>query len=226
MAVACGQLPEFMQLKVLSEGCRLAEPGAYTCELSALRMAAEHEPADVSVHENAYWMTVGVAPGAQLTGSPVVCSTRAATAVAARLQLIDDAGWPIMAASAVVMLVVTGAEQPAPAGCVRKWAKRRACGGRHAGRRDSPRALCCAAPRRAARTMFIGIETVVTAVAPTRGVLAVRPRPTPRPTAAATKSATKMTDTINRRLHGALAGASCPDKSGGALAVEASDMAL
>ena len=159
MAVACGQLPEFMQLKVLSEGCRLTEPGAYTCELSALRMAAEHEPADVSVHENAYWMTVGVTPGAQLTGFPVVCSTRAATAVAARLQLIDGAGWPIMPASAVVMLVVTGAEQPAPAGCVRKWrgARRRvraAVAARRAGRRDSlrgtvrrgaPRAPCSSA---------------------------------------------------------------------------------
>jgi hypothetical protein len=142
MAVACGQLPEFMQLKVLSEGCRLVEPGAYTCELSVLTMAAAHEPADVSVHENAYWMTVGVTPGAQLTGFPVVCSTRAATAVAARLQLIDDAGWPIMPASAVVMLVVTGAEQPAPAGCARKWRGARtrvraAVAARRAGRRDS-----------------------------------------------------------------------------------------
>jgi hypothetical protein len=142
MAVACGQMPEVMQLNVLSEGCRLVEPGAYTCALSVLRVAAAHEPADVSVHEYANWMTVGVAPGVQLTGFPIVCSARAATAVAARLQLIDSAGWPIMAASAVVMLVVTGAEQPAPAGCVRKWRGARtrvraAVAARRAGRRDS-----------------------------------------------------------------------------------------
>jgi len=60
---------------------------------------------------------------------------------------------------------------------------------------------------------------------PTRGLLAVRPRPTPRPTAAAKMSAAKMADRMHKRLHEAFAGGADSNESAAALAVEASDMA-
>ena len=62
---------------------------------------------------------------------------------------------------------------------------------------------------------------------PTRGLLAVRPRPTPRPTAAAKMSAAKMADRMHKRLHDAFAGGADSNESAAALpvAVEASDMA-
>ena len=52
-ACACVQLPE-IQLKVFSEELKLVEPGAYTCELSVSRIAAEHEPPDESEHVVVY----------------------------------------------------------------------------------------------------------------------------------------------------------------------------
>ena len=125
MAYSCNQgpVPE-MQLKLFSEYCRLVEPGAYTCALSVLRMALAHEPADVSEHVVTYWMTVVVdALYTQLTEFPTVCSARAAAVVgaaavvAATPQPMDDGDWPMMAASWVVIVVVTGGELPAPAGC-------------------------------------------------------------------------------------------------------------
>ena len=123
VAFACHQVPE-MQLKVFSEDCMLVEPGAYTCALSVLRMAAAHEPADVSEHVVTYWMTVlGVdVLYTQLTGFPkVVCSARAAAVdVVATPQPMDNAETPRMEASWKVMVVVTGGEQPAPGGCVQK----------------------------------------------------------------------------------------------------------
>jgi hypothetical protein len=80
-------------------------------------MALAHEPADVSEHVVTHRIIVGV-KGAQLTGFPTVCSARAAAVVAATPQPMDDGDWPMMAASWVVIVVVTGGELPAPAGCV------------------------------------------------------------------------------------------------------------
>ena len=155
MALACdqGPVPE-MQVKLFSEYCRLVEPGAYTCALSVLRMAAAHEPADVSEHVVTYWMTVG-ANGlyTQLTGFPTVCSARAAAVDVTTPQPIDDGDTPRMEASWTVIVpmvpvapLATGGEQPAPAGCVRerRGARRQvwgACGGvtaHRAARRDYP----------------------------------------------------------------------------------------
>jgi hypothetical protein len=120
MALACdqGPVPE-MQLKVFSEDCMLVEPGAYTCALSVLRMALAHEPADVSEHVVTNWMTVVIVRlFTQLTGFPkVCCSARAAAVDEATTQLMDDGDWPRMEASWLVIVVVTGGEQPVPAGC-------------------------------------------------------------------------------------------------------------
>lgn len=117
IACACDQLPLLMQLNVLRDACRLVEPGAYTCELRVLRIALAHKPADVSVHVVVSSRTVDCA---QLTGAPIDCSRRAAPELAGSPQPMDNAGWPMTVANWMAMAVVTGAVQPAPAGCERQ----------------------------------------------------------------------------------------------------------